>query len=45
MERLKEFEELHKLDNQKKGRKIAKVVAMKQEFNPEETQEVLINKS
>lgn len=29
MERLKEFEELHKLDNQKKGRKISKVVVEK----------------
>lgn len=46
MERLKEFEELHKLDNQKKGRKLPKAVPpAEKKFNPEETQEMLLGKS
>ena len=46
MERLKEFEELHKQDNQKKGRKLPKPAApAEKKFNPEETQEMLLGKN
>ena len=45
MERLKEFEDLHRLENQKKGRKKIDKPKPKAEqpFNPNESQQLLLN--